>query len=108
MDRELLKGYIDLIILGIVKSETTYGYKIIKQIYKLSENNLEIKEATLYLSLKRLEKKKYVISSWGKENSYPRRKYYEITDEGKKYLNNKYDEIIKINTLIKKIMDGSV
>ncbi len=108
MDRELLKGYIDLMILGIVKSKRTYGYNIIKEIYELSENSLEIKEGTLYLSLKRLEQKKYVISSWDTENSYPRRKYYEVTIEGEQYLNEKYTEIIKINKLIKKIIEGSV
>lgn len=108
MDRELLKGYIDLMILGIVKSNRTYGYNIIKKIYELSENTLELNEGTLYLSLKRLEQKKYLVSSWDTENSYPRRKYYETTIEGEEYLKDRYSEIIKINMLVKKIVEGSV
>lgn len=106
MDRELLKGYIDVIILGIVKNNRIYGYNIIKKISTVSESYLEIKEGTLYLALKRLEKKEYLSSSWDTENTYPKRKYYEITDEGISYLEERYNEINKINKITDKIIKG--
>ncbi len=107
MDRELLKGYIDLIILGIIKIKKNYGYNIVKEIHELSDFNLEVSEGTLYLSLKRLEQKKFLLSSWEDDHSYPKRKYYEITNEGEKYLKEKYNDIIEINNFMKKIIERS-
>lgn len=107
MNKELLKGYIDLIILSIVKRKRTYGYKIIKEIYELSDNNFKLKEGTLYLALKRLEKNKFVISKWDSNVSYPRRKYYEITDLGNEYLDKEYKEILLTNKLLDKLIKRS-
>lgn len=107
MNKELLKGYIDLIILSIVRRKKNYGYNIIKEIYELSDNNFELKEGTLYLALKRLEKNKFVISQWDSNDSYPRRKYYGITDLGDEYLNKEYKEILLTNKLLDKLIKRS-
>lgn len=107
MNKELLKGYIDLIILSIVKYEKNYGYNIIKEIYKLSNSNFELKEGTLYLALKRLEKNNLILSKWGDNNVYPRRKYYEITSNGVDYLDKEYKEILLTNKLLDKLIKRS-
>lgn len=107
MNKELLKGYIDLIILSIVKHEKNYGYNIIKEIYGLSNNNFELKECTLYLALKRLEKNEFVTSEWDNDNTYPRRKYYEITNKGNQYLNKEFNDILMVNKFLHKLIKRS-
>lgn len=87
---DLMRGHIDTIILKLLLGLDRYGYEISKSIYIATEGGYELNEATLYSSLKRLEKLGYVVSYWGDETQGGRRKYYKITGTGKQlYLENK-------------------
>lgn len=92
LNKEMLKGNIDLLILSVLKEGENYGYEISKTIKEKTEGTFEIQEATLYLSLKRLEKQGAISSYWGTESQGGRRKYYAITSEGvqlfEKYAND--------------------
>lgn len=84
-DKQVLKGYIDSMILSVLSEEDMYGYLISKKIKEKSKEEFEMKEATLYVCLKRLEKKGYISGYWNDSEgtSGGRRRYYSITDEGK-------------------------
>ncbi|WP_408607303.1 PadR family transcriptional regulator [Cytobacillus praedii] len=82
LNKEMLKGTIDLLILSILKEKENYGYEISKAIKERTEGTFEIQEATLYLSLKRLEKQQAITSYWGNESHGGRRKYYAVTVDG--------------------------
>lgn len=86
MNAEMLKGTIDLLILSVLKEKDNYGYEISKTIKMRTDGMFEIQEATLYLSLKRLERQNAVSSYWGDESRGGRRKYYSITADGNKLL----------------------
>ncbi|UVI30490.1 PadR family transcriptional regulator [Paenibacillus spongiae] len=87
MNTEMLKGTVDLLILSIIQESDNYGYEISKAIKDRTSGAFELQEATLYLSLKRLEKQHAVASYWGDQTHGGRRKYYSITDEGRLLLN---------------------
>lgn len=93
-DKEVLKGYIDSIVLSVLYDEDMYGYLIAKKIKEKSKEEFEIKEATLYVSLKRMEKKSYIKGYWNDTvgTSGGRRRYYSITDEGKENFIRSSDE----------------
>ena len=101
--KEVLKGYIDLLVLSVLYDEDMYGYLISKTIKEKSKEEFEIKEATMYVSLKRLEKKGCLKGYWNdcQGTSGGRRRYYSITEEGRKYFNH---SITEWNAL-KKILD---
>ncbi|OPJ64649.1 PadR family transcriptional regulator [Clostridium oryzae] len=80
---DLIRGHIDTIILRILLDGDNYGYEIIKAIGLKSEGQYELKEPSLYTSLKRLEGNRLIQSYWGDETQGGRRKYYKITEEGK-------------------------
>lgn len=82
MNKEMLKGTIDLLILSVLKEEDNYGYQISKRITEKSGASFELQEATLYLALKRLEKQTCVEAYWGEETHGGKRKYYHITEQG--------------------------
>ena len=87
---DLLRGNTDTMILKLLLTNDRYGYEIAKTIYQNSGGDYELKEATMYSSLKRLEKEGDITSYWGDETQGGRRKYYKITDKGKQtYLTNK-------------------
>lgn len=80
---DLLRGHTDTIILKLLLDSDKYGYEITKRIYELSGHQYELKEATMYSSLKRLEQDGSITSYWGDETQGGRRKYYHIADGGK-------------------------
>lgn len=86
MNKEMLKGTIDILILSVLLEKDNYGYEISKTIKEKSDNLFEILEATMYLALKRLEKQKAIEGYWGDETGGGRRRYFKITDFGKEQL----------------------
>ena len=87
---DLLRGHTDTILLKLLLEGDKYGYEISKQIQTNSDNEYELKEATMYSSLKRLEADGSITSYWGDETQGGRRKYYRITAKGKQlYVENK-------------------
>jgi len=83
LSSDLLRGHTDTIILKLLLDGDKYGYEIIKLVADLSKNDYELKEATMYSSLKRLEKDGHITSYWGDESQGGRRKYYHITSTGR-------------------------
>lgn len=57
MDREILKGSLEIILLSLLKNKDMYGYEISKEIKNITENVLILGEGTLYPALKRLKEK---------------------------------------------------
>jgi len=80
---DLIRGHIDTMILRVLSDSDNYGYEIIKAINTNSKGSYELKEPSLYTSLKRLETGQLVESYWGDESQGGRRKYYKITKSGK-------------------------
>jgi PadR family transcriptional regulator PadR len=87
---DLLRGHTDTIILKLLIDGDKYGYEISKLIQTNSSNEYELKEATMYSSLKRLEADGCITSYWGDETQGGRRKYYRVTELGRQlYMENK-------------------
>src|SRR5215208_3553202 len=87
---DLLRGHTDTIILKLLMGGDKYGYEISKLIQTNSDNEYELKEATMYSSLKRLEADGGITSYWGDETQGGRRRYYCITERGRQvYIENK-------------------
>ena len=90
LSSDLLRGHTDTIVLGLLAVGDQYGYGITKLVLEQSEGLYELKEATMYSSLKRLEKEGYITSYWGDETQGGRRRYYHITQRGHElYRSNK-------------------
>lgn len=87
---DLIRGHTDTIILRLLLDADKYGYEISKVIQTATSGEYELKEATMYSSLKRLEADGSITSYWGDETQGGRRKYYRVTAKGKKiYAENK-------------------
>lgn len=105
MDKEMLKGSVDLLLLSLINQRDLYGYEITKMLKQLSEDSYEMSEGTLYPALKRLERKEWIESYWS-ESSVGRRKYYRITEPGIKELEKKQKDWKLIETLVRKSSEG--
>lgn len=91
-DSQLMKGILEGCVLAIIAREETYGYEIISVLNKYGFCGIQ--DGTLYPILTRLEKKNYVTCRIVKSTLGPRRKYFSITEEGKKSLES-FEESLK-------------
>ncbi len=99
MDIQLKKGLLEFCVLAVLNKSDSYGYQIIKDV----STCIEISESTLYPILKRLETDSY-LNTYSVEHNSRLRKYYQITDEGKKRMNeflNDWQQVMKIYDFIK-------
>ena len=83
LSSDLLRGHTDTIILKLLLDADRYGYEITKLVYEQADHRYELKEATMYSSLKRLENDGHITSYWGNETQGGRRKYYAATASGR-------------------------
>lgn len=105
MDKEMMKGSIDLLLMSLISQKDLYGYEMIQILKSLSEETYEMSEGTLYAALKRLERKGWVESYWHNMES-GRRKYYHMTDLGKDALETKRENWEWMDTLVRKSSEG--
>ncbi|USK87530.1 PadR family transcriptional regulator [Peribacillus asahii] len=107
VNKEVLKGHIDTLILSLLNTRDMYGYELAKLVRERSEEQFELKEGTLYLSLKRLEKNKWISSYWGDEQGPGgRRKYYRLTPLGEEGFKEKRKEWQFIKKMIDSFLEG--
>ncbi len=100
MDVQLKRGLLDVCVLAAIKSEDSYGYKIIKDM----KPYIELSESTLYTILKRLETAK-MLTVRTAEHDGRLRKYYHITDIGLKRIEDfkgEWKEIVSIYQFVTK------
>ena len=105
IDKELMKGSTTMLILNLLTQENMYGYQIIKKLSEKSEKVFELKEGTLYPILHSLEEKELISSYW-EESTAKKRKYYSITDKGRKVLLAKKEEWKVFSDGISKVIGG--
>jgi PadR family transcriptional regulator PadR len=94
MDIQLKRGILDVCVLAAIKDEESYGYKIIKDV----KPYVILSESTLYTILKRLEGAN-MLTVRTAEHDGRLRKYYKITEEGLKRIEefkNDWEEIMSI------------
>ena len=106
MDKEILKGSIDILLLSLISQKDCYGYEMVKSLKENSQELYSMGEGTLYPALKRLEKKKWIESYWQEADAGKRRKYYRITDAGTKELAKKIGDWNVVKELIQKTAEG--
>ena len=81
---DTLRGHTDTIILTQLMRGDNYGYEINKTIQQRTGGQYGFKEATLYTAFKRLEASGLITSYWGEDGPGARRRYYSITEAGRR------------------------
>jgi PadR family transcriptional regulator PadR len=103
ISKELMKGSTPTLVLSVMENEDMYGYQIIKELEKKSENVFCLKEGTLYPILHSLEDAGFLESYWV-DMECKKRKYYHITRKGKAQLKNKKEEFKVYSASVGKVL----
>ncbi|MCS7206431.1 MAG: helix-turn-helix transcriptional regulator [Dehalococcoidia bacterium] len=84
--RELLKGSTETLLLSLLASGPKYGYQIVKEMEQRSHGYFSFREGTLYPALHRMERAGLIEGRWEPSPTGQMRRYYHITDKGRKHL----------------------
>jgi len=102
--RELLKGSTESLLLSLLSRQPMYGYEIIKELERRSKGYFTLGEGTLYPAVHRLEKSGLIIGRWERLATGQERRYYHITEKGRRALEEKVAEWRGFCTAVNSIM----
>lgn len=98
---QMMKGILEGCILKIIDKSETYGYEIVVQLQKYGFT--DVKEGTLYPLLLRLEKKGLITATFKPSPLGPKRKYYDLTEAGKEYVEGFYEVWNEVRQTVEEI-----
>ena len=104
--RELKKGSAELLILSLIEHRPRHGYEISKLIEQRSEGMLKFNVASFYPLLYRLEKRGFVSGRWVEKAGQRRRRYYQLTAQGKTVLKEQRTSWAEFVNAIDRITGG--
>src|SRR4051794_5552909 len=78
----MVKGHLDLLLLGVLRRGPRHGYAVITALRDDSEGDFDLPEGTVYPALHKLERAGLVASDWSTADGRKRR-VYELTPAGR-------------------------
>lgn len=83
IDRQMLKGVVEMALLRLVEQQEPYGYELLRQ---MSDRFPDLQERTVYAILRRLHENGDTETFTKECSGGPVRKYYRITGKGRERL----------------------
>ncbi|WP_353083598.1 PadR family transcriptional regulator [Flavobacterium sp.] len=94
---QMRKGVLEFCILSVLKEKEAYTSEILDT---LKNAKLLVVEGTVYPLLTRLKNDELLNYRWEESTSGPPRKYYELTEQGKTFLNELNDTWIELSDAV--------
>jgi len=101
----LLQGTLDLLILHALRRGAMHGYAIAQTIHLLSDDVLKVEEGSLYPALYRLELEGAIAAKWGLSENNRKAKYYSITKQGSKLLEQQQDTWNRLSLAVHRVLE---
>lgn len=81
---ELRRGVLELCVLAVLERGESYAFDIVRNLSDAGE--LLTSEGTIYPLLARMREQRMVTTTWRESASGPPRRYYNLTDSGRRAL----------------------
>lgn len=105
-DKGLIAGSSALLVLTLLEGGDMYGYQMIEELSRRSNDVFQMQEGTLYPILHSLEKGKYLSSYQQQAPSGRMRKYYRLTRRGRELLEEKRAEWERFRQGVSDVLSG--
>jgi PadR family transcriptional regulator, regulatory protein PadR len=102
---EFLPGTLYMLVMRALANGPLHGYAIAKLIKQSSEEALSVEEGSLYPALNRMLAKGWLKAEWGISESNRKARFYRLTPEGRKQLqqeSREFDRLIRGIQLVMK------
>jgi transcriptional regulator len=93
-----------LILRTLQSHDELHGFEIANAIQQRSEDVLRVDEGSLYPALQRILLKGWVSAQWGKTQENRRARYYRLTRDGRKHLEDELARYTRVSTAIQRIL----
>jgi PadR family transcriptional regulator, regulatory protein PadR len=107
MRADAIRGHLDGLLLAVLESGPLHGYAIIAAVQERSGGALELRTGTIYPALNRLERLGLLRSSWQSVGER-RRRCYELTDAGRRSLDDERTAWREFTTAIGSVLNAPV
>ncbi len=101
---QLKKGLTETALLYLINEVQTYGYNLIKELERRTTGYFRFKGGTIYPALRRLELKGLIKSRWQRTAQRHSRKYYQITEQGRRLLADRLAEWRQFSSALSTLM----
>ncbi len=97
---QMRKGILEFCILSLIYQREMYVSDLIDE---LKKGKLDVVEGTLYPLLTRLKNSEFLSYRWEESTGGPPRKYYQITEKGKLFLNELQNTWVELTASVNQI-----
>ncbi|HOO61270.1 MAG TPA: helix-turn-helix transcriptional regulator [Bacillota bacterium] len=104
----LKRGITEILALSLLQEGEQYGYRFVRLIRERSAGKISLTEGAIYTTMYRLEEQKFVKSEEVLINAKRRRKYYSLTETGKKYAKQEIEKYNNLASGVRSIIDFTV
>ncbi len=80
--------FVEACLLNLLKEEKSYGYSLMERLAEFGLDEDSINISIIYRRLRNMEKDNLVVSSWSDSDQGPKKRMYQITDQGLLELDN--------------------
>ena len=98
--KELVAASTEPLILSLLSQGESYGYALIQEVKRLSENKIEWTDGMLYPVLHRMEDNGWIKSRWVEIENGRKRKYYSLKKDGHQALKEKREQWTSLNSVL--------
>jgi len=98
--KELVAASTEPLILSLLSRGESYGYALIQEVKKLSEEQMQWTDGMLYPVLHRMEDYGWIESRWEKMENGRKRKYYSLKKDGKTALKEQREQWLKVHDVL--------
>ena len=103
-----LQGTLDMLVLKALASQgRMHGYAITLRIEQISESVLRLEEGSLYPALHRMTQSGWLRAEWGASENNRRARYYSMTANGRRYLNDSLAQWRRVSRAINLVLDNT-
>lgn len=103
----VLQGTLDMLVLRALQLEPMHGWGITERIEQWSEEVLSVGQGTLYPALYRLERQRLISSEWGTTANNRRARYYRLTAQGRRHLEQEMAAWRRISRAINLVLQAT-
>jgi len=100
IEKELVAASTEPIILSLLAKGESYGYELIQEVKRLSEDKINWTDGMLYPVLHRMEANDWIRSHWVQVENGRKRKYYSLKKDGHQALKDKRQQWATISSVL--------
>ena len=108
LDKGLVSGSMALLVMKLLEDGDKYGYQMIEELKRRSDDTFHLKAGTLYPLLHGLEEKGYVTAYEREATAGKPRRYYHLTVEGGAALREKEESWNIYARAVGRVLKGGV